>query len=420
MLQSQLFTKTIKETPKDEQSINAKLLIKAGFVDKLMAGVYSYLPLGLLVLKKIENIIRQEMNAIGGQEVLLPALHPKEVWQKTDRWKYPEMFKIKNRVGKDFSLGWTHEEIITPLVKKFVKSYSKDLPVYVYQFQTKFRDELRAKSGLLRGVEFPMKDLYSFHRDEKDLDNYYEKVKKAYFTIFKRCGLEKQTFLTLASGGAFSKYSHEFQTVTPHGEDEIYFCPKCKIAVNKELIEQEHNQCPECKSRNLEVKKAIEVGNIFKLQDKFSRPFNFTIKNERGEEKTIVMGCYGIGLSRAMGAIVEVCHDDKGIIWPREVAPFQVHLIEIGPDARKGRGSDRSVGAKKIYEDLIKAGIEVLYDDRNDKSVGEKFADADLIGIPLRIVISERTLSKNCVEMKKRDERAIKLIKSSQVEKYVQ
>jgi prolyl-tRNA synthetase len=221
MRQSQLFTETQKEAPKDEKSINAQLLIRAGFVDKLMTGVYSYLPLGWRVLKKIENIIREEMQEIGGQEVLLPVLHPKENWLKTNRWRYEEMFKLKNRAGKDFSLGWTHEEIITPLVKKFVKSH-KDLPLFVYQIQDKFRDELRVKSGLLRGVEFIMKDLYSFHQDEKDLDKYYEKVKRAYFQIFKRCDMSKQTFLTLASGGTFSKYSHEFQTVTPRGEDIIY------------------------------------------------------------------------------------------------------------------------------------------------------------------------------------------------------
>ncbi|MDP2664189.1 MAG: aminoacyl--tRNA ligase-related protein, partial [bacterium] len=325
MLQSEIFTKTLKEAPKDERSVNAQLLIRAAFIDKLAAGIYSYLPFGLRVLKKLEGIIREEMNRIGGKEVFLPALHPKENWQKTGRWKYPEMFKLKNRQGKDYGLGWTHEEIITPLIKKFVKSY-KDLPVYVYQFQEKFRDELRAKSGLLRGMEFPMKDLYSFNESEKDLDSFYEKVTKAYFNVFKRCGLDKETFLTLASGGAFSKYSHEFQTVTPYGEDEIYLCEKCGIAVNREIIVSEKNQCPECKSRKLALKKAIEVGNIFKLKDRFSRPFDLKFKDNKGKESLLMMGCYGIGLSRLMGAVVEIHNDDKGIIWPKEVAPFQVHL----------------------------------------------------------------------------------------------
>ena len=408
MRQSQLFTKTLKEAPKDEQSINAQLLIRAGFIDKLMAGVYSFLPLGLLVLEKIEKIIKEEMNNIGGAKVLLPTLHPKEIWQKTNRWQYPEMFKLKSRSGKDLSLGWTHEEIITPLVKKFVKSY-KDLPVFVFQIQDKFRDELRSKSGLLRVTEFIMKDLYSFHSNEKGLNNYYEKVKKAYFTIFKRCGLEKYTFLTLSSGGAFSKYSHEFQTITPFGEDEIYLCPKCKIAVNKEIIKEEKYQCPKCKNKKLEIKKAIEVGNIFKLGDRFSKAFNFYFKDKNGKEELVQMGCYGIGLGRLMGAVVEIFNDEKGIIWPKEITPFRVHLIQIENNQKVKKG------AEKIYQILNKEKIEVLYDDREDRTPGEKFADCDLIGIPTRIVISERTLKNNSVEVKQRDKNKVKLIKLKQL-----
>jgi len=404
MKQSQLFTKIIKQTPKDEKSINAQLLIRAGFVDKLIAGVYSYLPLGLRVFKRIENIIREEMNDISGQEVFMPILQPKEIWQKTERWPYPEMFKLKNRDEKDFGLGWTYEEVITPLVKKFVKSY-KDLPVFVYQIQDKFRDELRAKSGLLRGREFSMKDLYSFHQDEPDLEKYYEKVKKAYFRIFKRCGLSRQTFLTLSSGGAFSEYSHEFQTLTDFGEDEIYLCQKCKIGVNREIIEKEKYQCPKCKSKKLVIKKSIEVGNIFKLKDRFSKAFDFKFRNERGQEKFVAMGCYGIGLSRLLGAIVEVYHDQKGIIWPKEAAPFDVHLISVENNVKIKKT------AEKLYQELLKKKIETLYDDREDKSPGEKFAEADLIGIPTRIVISERTLRQNCVEIKKRSEKKTKLIK---------
>ncbi|MBL7150019.1 MAG: prolyl-tRNA synthetase [Candidatus Pacebacteria bacterium] len=417
MKQSQLFTKITKDTPKDEKSINSQLLIKAGFIDKLMAGGYSFLPLGFRVFKKIENIIREEMNKILGQEVLLPALHPKKNWEITNRWKYKEMFKLKSRGGKDYSLGWTHEEIITPLVKKFVKSY-KDLPVFVFQIQDKFRDELRVKSGLLRTLEFIMKDLYSFHRDEKDLDEYYEKVKKAYFQIFKRCGLGKQTFLTLASGGAFSKYSHEFQTVTPFGEDEIYFCQKCKIAVNSEIIKKEKYQCPNCKSKKLEIEKAIEVGNIFKLKDKFSRAFNFNFRDENGKEKPVLMGCYGIGLGRLMGAIVEIYHDEKGIIWPSQIAPFNCHLLALGSSKKKFERQIEKV-SEKLYQDLQKAGLEVLYDDRKDKSAGEKFAEADLIGIPIRLVVSERTLEKECVEIKRRKEEKTKLIKLNQIINYV-
>jgi len=404
MLQSKLFTKILREVPKDEKSINAQLLIRAGFVDKLMAGVYSFLPLGLRVLERIENIIREEMNNIGGQEILMPTLQPKENWEKTDRWKYQEMFKLKNRSKKDLSLGWTHEEIVTPLVKKFVKSY-KDLPVYVYQIQTKFRDELRVKSGLLRGVEFPMKDLYSFHKDEKDLNQYYEKVKTAYFKIFKRCGLEKETILTLASGGAFCEYSHEFQTVTPFGEDKIYFCPKCKIAVNSEIIERERHQCSNCQNKDLTVKKAIEVANIFKLDDRFSKAFDLSFTDKDAKKKLVLMGCYGIGLGRLMGVTVEVHHDKNGILWPKEVSPFQIHLIQIENSVKVKSAAD------KLYQNLKKFGLEVLYDDRKNKTAGEKFIEADLIGIPWRAVVSEKTLAKNSVEIKKRNEQNAKLIK---------
>ena len=409
MRQSILFTGTIKETPKEEISINAQLLIRAGFIDKLMAGVYSYLPLGFLVLKKIEEIIRQEMNRIGGQEIFLPALHPKNNWQQTKRWEYPEMFKLKNREGKEFSLGWTHEEIITPLARKFISSY-KDLPVFIYQIQDKFRDELRAKSGLLRGVEFLMKDLYSFHQDEKGLDEYYEKVKGAYLKIFQRCGLKKETFLTLASGGTFSKYSHEFQTVTPAGEDTVYLCQKCRLAINREIIKEENFTCPKCGNKKLEIKKTIEVGNIFKLKDRFSRPFNLVFKDKDGKEKVVFMGCYGIGLGRLMGTIAEVHYDNSGIAWPGEVAPFRVHLISLTGTKKE---------SERLYQDLQKQNVEVLYDDRDDKSAGEKFADADLIGIPLRIVVSGRTLQKNCVEIKKRSEQKIRLIKIKEIIKWL-
>lgn len=412
MKQSQLFTKTLKEAPKDEKSINSRLLIRAGFVDKLMAGVYSYLPLGFLVLKKIENIIRQEMNKTGGQEVFLPVLHPKENWLKTNRWQYEEMFKLKSRAAKDFNLGWTHEEIITPLVKKFVHNY-QDLPVFAYQIQNKFRDELRPKSGLLRGVEFLMKDLYSFHRDERDLDKYYEKVKGAYFKIFRRCGLGKKTFLTLASGGAFSKYSHEFQTVTPFGEDKIYLCQKCKIAVNKEIIKEEKYRCPNCRNKKLEIKQAIEVGNTFKLKDRFSKAFDLTFIDRDRKKKPVMMGCYGIGLGRLMGAIIEVCHDERGIVWPGEVAPFQICLIPVGSKLKIKKA------AEKLYQNLQREKKEVLYDDRENKTPGEKFADADLIGIPLRIVISERTQAKNSAEVKKRDEKKTKLVKLNLLNSYI-
>ncbi|HEX7586013.1 MAG TPA: aminoacyl--tRNA ligase-related protein [Patescibacteria group bacterium] len=390
MLQSKLFTKTQRNAPKDEPSVNAQLLIRAGFVDKLMAGVYTLLPLGLRVMKKIEQIIREEMNAIGGQELFMPSLQPKENWLKTGRWDaMDDLYKVKDKSDREFALGPTHEEIIVPLAKKFVNSY-KDLPFCVYQFQNKFRMELRAKSGILRGREFMMKDLYSFHLNQEDLDSYYEKAKIAYFNIFDRAGLKDQTFLTFASGGTFSKYSHEFQTVTPAGEDIIYICAKCSLAVNKE-IKGETAACPECDGKDFREEKAIEVGNIFKLGTKYSAPFDLSVKDEKGEKETLVMGCYGIGLGRLMGTIVEVYHDEKGIIWPESVAPFQAHILSL----------NKNVEAEKLYNELTEKGVEVLYDDR-EASAGEKFADADLIGIPYQLIVSEKNMKENKVEIKNR------------------
>jgi len=412
MLQSDLFTKTSKTISEDEKSVNAQLLTRGGFVDKLMAGVYTLLPLGLRVFKKIEKIIREEMDRIGGQEILMPALHPKEPWEKTGRWQDfggKEMIIIKSQTGKEYALGWTHEEIITPLVQKYVKSY-KDLPKYIYQIQDKFRDELRAKSGLLRGREFVMKDLYSFHKDEADLEKYYDKVKIAYHQIFDRCGLGEKTYYTFASGGSFSEFSHEFQTATPAGEDIIHICQKCNVAINNE-IKEKVNVCPECGSKDFRQEKAIEVGNIFKLGTKYSKPFDFTYTNEKGEKKPIVMGCYGIGLGRVMGTIAEVYHDSKGLTWPLTVAPFIVHLIKIkSADAKKEAEISRK--CSKFYQALQRKKIEVIYDNREDVSAGEKFSDADLIGIPIRMVISEKSGDK--VEWKARSGKEVELISAEE------
>jgi len=400
MLYSQLFTKTEKQAPSDEVSLNAKLLIQAGFVDKLMAGVYSVLPLGLRVYKKIEQIIREEMNAIGGQELFLPSLQPKENWEKTGRWTaMDDLYQLKVE-DKEFAIGPTHEEVIAPLAKRFISSY-KDLPKYVYQFQNKFRNEKRAKSGVMRGREFVMKDLYSFHVDEADLDSYYEKAIVAYNNVFKRCGISETTYLTYASGGTFSKYSHEFQTLTDAGEDLIYICDKCKVAVNKEIIEDLNSCCPVCGNKDLREEKSVEVGNIFKLGTKYTEPFDLNYVDKEGNKKLVVMGCFGIGLQRLMGTIVEISNDKKGIIWPESVAPFKVNLISIKQNEQ----------TEKIYQDLIKAGIEVLYDDRDDLSAGEKFADADLIGCPIRVVISEKTLKENAVEVKKRGDEKCEIVK---------
>jgi len=412
MLQSKLFYKTTKEKSAEVESISADFLTRAGFVDQLMAGVYTFLPLGFRVLENIENIIRKNMIDAGGQEILMPVLQPKENWLKTGRWNNLDiLFKVKGSGDKEYTLGPTHEEVVSPLAKKIIFSY-KDLPFAVFQIQTKFRDELRVKSGILRTREFLMKDLYSFHETQEDLDKYYDKMTKVYLNIFKELGIGKKTYLTLASGGTFSKYSHEFQMVADSGEDTIYICNKCKTAINEE-IKAENPVCPNCSSASFTEKKAVEVGNIFKLGTKYSLPFDLKFKDKYGQDKPVIMGCYGIGLSRAMGAVVEASHDEKGIIWPKEVAPFLVHLIGLGED-KKVR-----IIAEKLYTSLQKEKIDVLYDDRQDKSAGEKFAEADLIGIPFRIVVSEKTLAKNSVEVKERNKKTAKLVKIKELVKYI-
>lgn len=411
MLQSQLFYKTQKEAPKDEKSINAQLLIRSGFIYKEMAGVYSYLPLGLLVLRKIEKIVREEMNNIGGGEILMTVLQPKNLWEETGRWSKgvgEVMYKCRED-DREVGLGPTHEEMLTDIIRHYLKSY-EDLPLYLYQIQTKFRKEPRSRSGLLRGREFLMKDLYSFHTTTRDFKEYYEVVKKSYSKVFKRCGL--QSLVTEASGSGFTKENtHEFQVLAPGGEDLIVFCPRGDFAQNKEIAEQGPGEpCPNCKN-TLKESKSIEVGNIFPLGTKYSEDMKAFFVDREGKKKPIIMGCYGIGISRVMGAVVEVHHDNKGIIWPKEVAPFFVHLIEILPG---GRGSEKIRNfAQRIYQDLQKSNVEVLYDDRKDRAAGEKFAEADLIGIPHRLVVSEKTLEKNSVEIKKRNEAKPKLVKIS-------
>lgn len=408
MLQSKLFSKTIKEGPKDEVSVNAKLLTRAGFIDKTMAGVYAFLPLGNLVLQKIENIVREEMNAIGAQEALMPALQPKNLWEQTGRWNDLDvLFKVISRFKSEYALGPTHEEVLVPVAQKFISSY-KDMPVAVYQVQTKFRDEARAKSGLLRGREFRMKDMYSFHANEKSLDEFYQRAISAYKNIFKRVGLD--AILTEASGGTFSKYSHEFQVETKTGEDTIFYCKKCDYAVNIEIAKT--GKCAEC-GKIGEEKKVSEVGNIFKLNTKYSKPFNFRFSDEFGKKQDVIMGCYGIGTSRIMGTIVEVSHDDKGIIWPKTVAPFDAHLLSLDAENVKVRAL-----AQKAMEALQQNKIRVLYDDRK-ASAGTKFAESDLIGIPFRIVVSKKTVQKDSVEIKERKSKDSKIVKITDLEKYI-
>lgn len=395
MRQSQLFTRTRREAPKDEVAKNAQLLIRAGYIDKLQAGVYTYLPLGLRVFKKIETIIREEMNAMSGQEVLMPSFHPKELWEKTGRWdSMDDLYKVSDSSGRENALGPTHEEVVTPLAGTFIASY-RDLPMYLYQFQNKFRMELRAKSGILRGREFVMKDFYSFHRDEADLADYYEKMKAAYQRVFERAGIGERTYLTYASGGSFSKYSHEFQMLTDVGEDVIAICDTCRVAINKEIREDQPN-CPVCGGSVLREEKAIEVGNIFELKTKFSNAFGLTYKDETGKDQPVQMGCYGIGLGRLMGSVVEAYADDAGLVWPESIAPFRVHLIALGK-----KGEESFAEAESLYATLTESGIEVLFDDR-DAGAGEKFADADLLGIPHRIVVSKKTLAEGKYEYKMR------------------
>jgi len=401
MRYSQLFGRTSKTAPADAESKNARLLVQAGFTDQLMAGVYTYLPLGLRVLDRVKNVIRQEMDAIGGQEILMPALQPSEPWEKTGRWADPGpevMFQFKGRGDKDMGLGWTHEEIVTPLAGKFIRSY-KDLPLAVYQIQDKFRNEPRAKSGLLRGREFSMKDLYSFHRDEADLEAYYEKAKAAYLRVFERCGLK--ALVVEASGGAFSKYSHEFQVLTESGEDVVFHCTACGYAQNREITEMKAGDtCPKC-GGEVREDKAIEIGNIFQLKTRFTEPFGVAYDDADGTRKPVVMGCYGIGPSRVLGTVAEVHADDNGLRWPAEIAPFDVHVVLVSAKDEAIMATVRAA-AEKLVASLEAAGKSVLYDDREDARAGEKFADADLIGIPLRYVVSEKSLAAGGVEIKDR------------------
>jgi len=411
MKQSHLFTKTKKESPSDEVSLNAELLIKAGYINKEMAGVYSFLPLGLRVIKKIENIIREEMNTIGGQEMKTSILQNKEIWEKSNRWNdevVDNWFKTKLKNGGEAGLSFTNEEAHANIIKQYINSY-KDLPVYPYDFKDMFRNETRSKSGILRGREFYWKALYSFSKDEEEHNIFYEKMKQAYKNIFQKVGIGHLTYLTFASGGTFSKFSHEFQTLTGSGEDTIYVDPNKGMAINKEVFNDEVIESLELKKEDLVENRAIEVGNIFSLGTKFSEPFDLKYKNEKGEEKLVIMGSYGIGLSRLMGTIVEVLSDDKGIIWPLSVSPFKIHLLVLGADDKIFEE------AKNLYENLLLKGIEVLFDDRQDISAGEKFADADLIGIPNRIVVSKRSLEDGGYEVKKRTEEKGTIVKGEEL-----
>ncbi len=407
---SELFTKTKREAPAGEEAQNARLLTRAGFIYKDSAGVYALLPLGLRVIEKIKAIVREEMNQLGGQELLMTTLQRKEVWARTNRWDDKQVdvwFKSVLKNGTEVGMGWSHEEPISLMLKEFVASY-RDLPVYVYQFQTKLRNELRAKSGLLRGREFIMKDLYSFARTDKEHQQFYDGVTKAYLKVFERLGIGDKTFVTFASGEPFTQFSHEFQTLTTAGEDTIYLDKKRKLAVNAEVMNTKVLGQLGLKQSDLVEHKAAEVGNIFSFGTTKSKQLGLTFTDEKGKEQLMVLGSYGIGITRLMGVIVECFADGKGMIWPGPVAPAEAHLIALGDDKKVHAAAD------KLYQELAVAGIEVLYDDRTI-GAGEKFADADLIGVPMRIVVSDKTLKVNSAELKARTELAGKLVKLSQV-----
>ncbi|MBP9867131.1 MAG: prolyl-tRNA synthetase [Candidatus Pacebacteria bacterium] len=417
MRQSHLYTKTRKEAPKDEVSKNAILLTRAGYIHKEMAGVYTFLPLGLKVLRKIEDIIRRHMDTVGN-ELVMPSLSPEERWSDTGRLDtidvlmktIPANTISKEKNSNSYVLNPTHEDVITPIIKDIARSY-RDLPVMVYQIQTKFRNEARAKSGILRGREFRMKDLYSFHKDQDDLMCFYDSMKTVYKNLFNEIGIGEDTYITVASGGDFTpNFSHEFQTLTESGEDLIYVDKKNKIAYNKEVVNEENAKKLGVDFNSLEQIKACEVGNIFPLDTRFSKALNYMYTDEKGEQKLVYMGSYGIGPTRLMGVVVEKLADEKGLVWPESIAPFSVHLLFLGKD----KTSDTFKKAETIYETLLKNNVEVLFDDR-ELSVGEKFADSDLIGIPMRIVISDKSLEKGGVEIKERKSESSEIISIEQL-----
>lgn len=387
---SQSFVKTLRQASSEETTKNGALLTRAGYIHKEMAGIYDFLPLGLKVLENIKSIIREELNQIGCEELLMSTLQNPEPWEKTGRFSNQQVdiwFKTELSSGGELGLAPTHEEPITALMKSYVKSY-KDLPISAYQFQTKFRNEKRAKSGILRGREFLMKDLYSFHTTPEELESYYDKIMKVYQSIFNRVGIGDITFPCFASGGIFSKYSHEFQTLLDVGEDTVYYNQDKSIVLNKEVYTEEVLNDLGVKPEELQTANAAEVGNIFKLQTKFTDPLDLKFSDENNVEKVVYMGCYGIGVSRLMGVIAEVYADDKGLVWPESIAPFKYHLIAIGDE-----------GIKTANELYRKNPESFLYDNREGLRVGEKFADADLIGLPQRIVISDKTLAEKSVEI---------------------
>lgn len=398
---SKLFTKTLKQAPADEVAKNAQLLIRAGFVYKEMAGVYAYLPLGLRVLENIKQIVREEMDAIDSNELVMTTLQRKEVWEKTSRWSDDVVdiwFKTALKDGTELGLGWSHEEAIVEMVRNYIHSY-RDLPISLYQFQQKMRNELRAKSGIMRGREFIMKDMYSLHATKEDLDAYYEKAIEAYKRVYDRLGIGEDTYVTFASGGAFTKFSHEFQTICEAGEDVIYLHREKNIAINEEVIDDAIVELG-IKREELEQVKTAETGNIFNFGSQKTDEMGLYYTDAEGKQQSLYIGSYGIGITRAMGVIAEKLSDEKGLVWPENIAPYKVYLVSIGNVAEQ---------ATELYDKLQAAGVSVLFDDRDERP-GAKFADAELIGLPYRVTISERLLGEGKLEFSRRTGGEIELL----------
>ncbi len=387
MRQSKLFTKTQKEIPADEVAKNAQLLIRAGYIHKEMAGVYQLLPLGLMVVQKIKQIVREEMISLGTNELIATNLQPKEVWERTHRWDDEVVdiwFKTELKTGGQIGLAWSHEEPLANMMKNHISSY-KDLPVAIYQFQNKLRNETRAKSGMMRGREFVMKDAYSFAATEEQHNEFYEACKEAYMRAFTRLGVGEDTYITFAAGGAFTEFSHEFQTVCEAGEDVTYICKEKGIAINEEVLDKTNLSELGVGRDELVATKTAEVGNIFNFGRQKAEEVGLFFKDETGTQTPVWMGSYGIGITRMMGVLVEKFADEKGIVWPKSVSPYLIHLVALNTDDASLRDY-----ADGVYSELRKRGVAVLYDDREARA-GEKFADSDLIGLPYRVVVSKKT-----------------------------
>ena len=405
MFWSKIFIPTLKDSPQDAEVISHQLMLRAGMIRKVSAGIYTWLPLGLKVLRKIENIVREEMDQSGAQEVLMPMVHPKELWEETKRWEKmgPELLRFKDRHDRDFCLGPTHEEVITDLVRNNVKSY-KELPLNIYQIQTKFRDEIRPRYGVMRGREFLMKDAYSFNIDEESLEETYLLMRNTYKKILERIGLEYK-IVKADSGAIGGDASEEFHVLAENGEDTIAISDASEFAINTELLLNDGEDISSLKGKPspdgngvIEIKKGIEVGHIFQLGKVYTELMKVDVLNQEGRAIDLFMGCYGIGVSRLVAASIEQNHDDKGIKWPESIAPYEVNIIAIG----YSKEPKVAEAADKLSDELKSMGYEVLVDDRKD-GYGTKMKDAELIGIPVNIIIGNKFIESGEVELKHRN-----------------